>query len=231
MNLSTLLMSRRGIRTASLTGLISYPLGCLAMLLLPSSLEWIGGIFLGLAVLSFAYTLPSYVRRVAFLPHSLRLVDRECALDELELELRRRAQAFSFQVFSILVVAGIMYLTIASDQVNAGTANMWMPQVDDHWLAILFGTLLFVVLLPVTYLAWRMPEPVIDNESRPEDFLCQSETSPSDTVIINGMTIGFLAGLIFDNLLLWAPIGVGAGFLVAFLMKRRSNTGNRGPNS
>jgi hypothetical protein len=149
----TFFTSRLLLRIAVTTALTAYPFGCLALLLLPQSLEPIGGVLIALSIIALIMALPSYHSRIAFVPQVMRFVDESCHLDELEIELRRRSQAFAFQVFSLLSLCGITYLVIAADVVNAGEGNLWMPRVDDHWLAILFGTLLYVLLLPLAYLA------------------------------------------------------------------------------
>lgn len=220
--LAILYTSRSGIRIATTTALIAYPLGCIAFLLLPDRFDFIGGGLLILAFLGFAYTLPSYIQRVALMPQVLRFVDKDCQLDELEIDLRRRAQAFAYQVFSILVLGGIMYLVIASDRANSEASDIWMPAVDDHWLAILFGALFYALLLPLAYLAWRMPKPVVDDENGESvEPVRDPESERREAIVITGMSTGLALGiLLFDNAFLWLAIGTGMGFLVNFLRRR-----------
>jgi len=161
--LRSLYALRAGLRIATTTALLAYPLGCVAFLILPNHLEYVGGILLALACVGFAYTLPSYIHRVGIMPQVLCLIDPTGQLDELESELRRRAQAFSYRVFSAIIVAGVFYMVVSSDMARDNVpGGWWMPTVDDHWLAILFGVVFYVLLLPLLFLAWKLPNPVLE---------------------------------------------------------------------
>lgn len=221
--LTVIYASRTGIRIASTTALLAYPLGCIAMLLLPGRLEWIGGVLLVMAAISFLYTLPSYLKRVALMPHVLRFVDKDCRLDELELELRRRAQAFAYKVLSVLVLIGIMYLVIAADLArDQKPGGIWMPTVDDHWLAVLFGALFYVLLLPLAYLAWNMPKPVLDDE--PGDSLPDPESARTDAIVMTGMTVGLALGIaFFEDAILWMAIGTAVAFIIDRFLRGSRN--------
>ncbi|MEM0897442.1 MAG: hypothetical protein AAGJ79_11215 [Verrucomicrobiota bacterium] len=218
--LKALYANRLGLRIASTAALLAYPVGGVLLIVLPRHLEFVGGIFLAGAALSFFYLLPSYVQRVAFLPHILRFVDKDCRLDELELDLRRRAQSFAYKILSMLVLAGLMYLVLGADMArDADPSSLWMPVVDDHWLAILFGALFFVLMLPIAYLSWMMPEPVLDDE--PGEKVRSQEASRLDTFVMTGMLVGLTMGItVFDDALLWMFVGTALGFLLDFLLKR-----------
>ncbi|MEM9479857.1 MAG: hypothetical protein AAGA58_09420 [Verrucomicrobiota bacterium] len=218
--LKTLYANRMGLRIASTVALLAYPIGGVLLIALPRHLEFVGGIFLAIAAFSFFYLLPSYVQRVAFLPHILRFVDKDCRLDELELDLRRRAQSFAYKVFSMLVLAGLMYLVLGADMArDANPSSFWMPTVDDHWLAILFGALFFVLLLPIAYLSWMMPEPILDDE--PGDKICDQEVSRMDAFVMTGMCVGLAMGMtVFGDALVGMFVGTALGFLLDLFLRR-----------
>lgn len=211
------------IRAAVTTALVAYPLGCLTVLLLPKPMEFAGGILIAISVLALICSLPSYLSRIAFVPKVFHYVDGTQPLDELESELRRRSQAFAYQVFSLLALGGIMYLVVASDKVNAGEGNFWMPRVDDHWLAILFGALIYVLLLPLAYLAWKLPAPVADDDPGPE--AAKGGCEVRDNIVVTWMSLGLAAGVIFfDNAILWMVCGTALGFVLDFAYQKRKKS-------
>lgn len=219
MNMTSFFTNQHFTRAVSTTALIAYPVGGLAFICLPKHLEIIGGVFIVLSIIAFLCALPSYVVRVALQPRTFARMDSEFELDELEIDLRQRAQAFAFQAFSVLIVGSVFYMVIASDLVNAGQASLWMPRVDDHWLAILFGTLLYIVNLPVVYLAWNMPAPVIDAENGDdlETEEASAKYTSADSIIISYMFVGFTVGMLLPGgALMWGSIAVllGSGFVV-----------------
>jgi len=219
--LTSLFTSQTFIRVAVTTALIAYPLACLAMLLLPKDFVVVGGSLFGLSALATICSLPSYLSRIAFVPKVLRFVDDTARLDDMELELRRRSQAFSYQIFTILTLGVIMYFVIASDMTNAGEGNLWLPRVDDHWLAILFGAFLYTILLPLAYLAWKLPKPVADESPAVPD---DSEFHNHFMIIgmLSGMTLGLL---FFDGIGNGMMIGMAAGSvadLISWKLKKKS---------
>lgn len=219
-NLTKFFTSQCAIRTAVTTALVAYPLGCLAMLLLPDKWEIVGGSLIVVSAIAFICALPSSLSRIAFVPQVFRFVDGTNPLDELEAELRRRSQAFAFQVFSVLALGGIMYLVVASDRVNAGEGNLWLPRVDDHWLAILFGALIYVLLLPLAYLAWKLPKPVVDDD--PGEHAEAGEMTFRDNIVVSGMSIGLAIGVIFfNNAALWMLVGTAVGFGLDWVLRKR----------
>lgn len=215
-----LFKSRTLIRAAATTALVAYPIGCFALLLLPDNWEAVGGALFMISVIGLIFALPSYLSRIAFVPQVFRFVDGTASLDELEIDFRRRSQAFAFQVFSLITLGGIMYLVIASDIVNAGEGNLWMPRVDDHWLAILFGALIYILMLPLAYLAWKLPQPVEDDDPQFEGPTSEHEVR--DNIVVSFMTIGLAAGVLFSgDAILWMACGTTLGFVLDFVWRRR----------
>ena len=94
-----------------------------------------------------------------------------------------------------------------------------MPDPFFHWLAILFGVLFYVLLLPLFYLAWNLPTPVIDDESG--EAATKLEIGPRDVMMISGMGIGLTAGMLFfDDAILGMAMGTGAGYVVGLVRER-----------
>lgn len=54
----------------------------------------------------------------------------------------------------------VMSADMAHDNVSGG---WWMPSVNDHWLPILFGVVFYVLLLPLLFLASKLPNPVLED--------------------------------------------------------------------
>lgn len=222
--LRSLYHHRANLRLATTTTLLAYPLGCASLLILPAQAEWVGGALLVVAVLGLIFILPSYIHRVALMPQVLQCPDHDQPLDELEVTLRRQAQAFAYRVFSLLILAGIFYMVIAADMANDDTTgSLWVPTVDDHWLAILFGVALYALMLPLFYLAWKLPQPIINDEPDLQD--CSSTTKHRDILWSIGMTLGMaVGGLLFDQMFLGMFVGSVAGLLLDWILQRRLAT-------
>lgn len=149
------------MRLATGAVLILYPAGCLVRLVWggapPTGASVIADIAgLGLilaALLAFALVAPSSLQRI--------VGEQASALDEFELDLRRRANAFAYQVFAALTLLGLIYMAIASD---AERLTLWTPSNFDHWNALIWGALLLCFVLPTAYLAWTAPAPIADEE-------------------------------------------------------------------
>ncbi|WBQ11921.1 hypothetical protein L2D00_08675 [Hyphomonadaceae bacterium BL14] len=141
--------SRASVRGAVLMVLIAYPLGCLMQL--GDTARAVGLTGLALVVLSaiaFFWLATSYVQRIAG--------EQASELDDLERDLRRRAFAFSYQVFTGLMAAGVFYLAVANDETRL---TLWAPETYAHWNAIFWGVLLYSFTLPSAWLAWTLPAP------------------------------------------------------------------------
>lgn len=141
--------------------LVLYPAGCLVRLVwggAPATEASVIADMVGLglilaALAAFAIVAPSSLQRI--------VGEQAGALDEFELDLRRRANAFAYQVFAALTLLGLIYMAVASD---AGRFALWTPGSSDHWNALIWGALLVCFVLPTAYLAWTAPAPIADEE-------------------------------------------------------------------
>lgn len=138
------------MRLATTAALTLYPAGCLAHLYGASFAGY--GLMFG-ALIAFAVIAPSSMQRI--------VGEETKMLDEMELDLRRRAHAFAYQVFGATILVGILYLGIASD---ADRIGLWAPSSWDHWSALLWGAIIWSVVLPTAYLAWAGPAPVAEED-------------------------------------------------------------------
>lgn len=55
------------------------------------------------------------------------------------------ARAAAYRIFAVLVLAGAMYMAVASDQTHYA---LWHPQTFEHWSIILWGLAIYAVVLP-----------------------------------------------------------------------------------
>lgn len=150
-------LPRSLIRLVTFAALVAYPAGCLTMVLAPDTTpepgltagEIAGFVFFGLALACVAVIAPSSLQRI--------VGEEADRLDEFELDLRRRANAIAYQVFTGLTLAALVYLGIASD---FGIGGLWTPSSFDEWNAVIWGALLYAFVLPTAVLAWIAPAPV-----------------------------------------------------------------------
>jgi len=147
----------------ALTGfvLLAYPAGAVIQLVMPDTtpqpgllaLEIAGFGLILLALLAFVFIAPSSLQRI--------VGEQTRHLDEFEMDLRRRANALAYQIFSALTLVGLLYFGIASDSERL---NLWMPNSFDHWNAIMWAAILYAFVLPTAVLAWIAPTPVHEEE-------------------------------------------------------------------
>ena len=131
----------------ALTGfvLLAYPAGAVVQLVMPDTTpepglvagEIAGFALILLALLAFAFIAPSSLQRI--------VGEQSKHLDEFEMELRRRANALAYQIFSALTLVGLLYFGIASDSERL---PLWMPGSFDHWNAIMWAAILYAFVLP-----------------------------------------------------------------------------------
>lgn len=142
-------------------GLLAYPAGAIIQLVMPDTTPEPGlvmgeiagfGLIL-LALLAFAFIAPSSLQRI--------VGEQAGKLDEFELDMRRRANAMAYQIFTVLTFLGLLYFGIASDSERL---NLWMPSSFDHWNAIIWAAILYAFVLPTAVLAWIAPAPVLEDE-------------------------------------------------------------------
>lgn len=149
--------SRTGMRVATSVALLAYPLGCALQILWPDTTPEPGLTFgeiggLGLVVVAlgaFCFIAPSWFQRI--------VGEQTQHLDEFELELRRRAYAFSYQVFAGLVALFAIYMALAADRDGSGFVTLWTPSTYDHWNALFWGAMLYAFVLPTAWLSWAGP--------------------------------------------------------------------------
>lgn len=55
------------------------------------------------------------------------------------------ARAAAYRIFAVLVLAGAMYMAVASDQTRYA---LWHPQTFEHWSIILWGLAIYAFFLP-----------------------------------------------------------------------------------
>jgi hypothetical protein len=152
------------MRLATSIVLLGYPLGTLMMVLMPDTTpepglvmgEIIGFALMLMSLIAFAVVAPSQFQRITG--------EETNQLDEREIDLRRRAYTFSFQVFTVLVLVAIMYMGLAGDLLASRGMTLWTPTRFDHWNAIFWGAAIYAFVLPTAYLAWTMPPPPADDD-------------------------------------------------------------------
>ena len=146
-----------------LTGfvLLAYPAGAIIQLIMPDTTPEPGltpgeiadyGLIV-LALLAFAFIAPSSLQRI--------VGEQTKNLDEFELDMRRRANALAYQMFTMLTLVGLLYFGIASDSERL---DLWMPSSFDHWNAIIWAAILYAFVLPTAVLAWIAPAPVCEED-------------------------------------------------------------------
>lgn len=149
--------SRSGMRVATTLALAAYPLGCVLRLVLSDTSPEPGltvGEMAGFALIltslaAFCFIAPSWLQRI--------VGEETRRLDEFELDLRRRAYAFSYQAFTGLTVLFAVYMGFAADQDGSGVMTLWTPTTFDHWSAIFWGAMLYAFILPTAWLSWVGP--------------------------------------------------------------------------
>jgi len=154
--------SRSTMRIATLAALIGYPAGCVTQLLFPDTSpepgltagEAAGFALIGVALLAFGFIAPSWLQRI--------VGEESKKLDEFEMDLRRRAYTFSYQLFAGLTVLFAIYMALSVDLAGSGKLQLWTPSTYDHWNAIFWGAMLYAFVLPTAWLAWAGPAPLGD---------------------------------------------------------------------
>lgn len=152
--------SRIAIRLATTLVLAAYPAGCIALLVAPETVSGPGvalreGLWLALLLTAFgafSFIAPSYQQRI--------VGEEASRLDEFELQVRQRAYAFSYKVFSALTLLGLIYLASSLDIASGRGLELWRPSSFDHWNAIIWGAILYAFVLPTAYVAWTMKPPL-----------------------------------------------------------------------
>jgi hypothetical protein len=153
----------RVMRVRALTSLafLAYPAGAILRLLAERGAE---PIWLDMA--GFALILAALASLIFVIGTGVaRIVGEEVAqLDERELLLRQKAFALAFQVMGGIVLLALFYGQIATDLLQAGKAEPWLPENGEHWNALFCGGLVLVFILPTALLSWALPTKEISDE-------------------------------------------------------------------
>ncbi len=140
------------MRLLATAPLALYPLGGVILLLDVdpqylfarfSVLEAVGFGLIIAALISFSLIASSRLTR------STQGAITAAALDERELALRRRAQSIAYQIFVVLSLVTLLYLGLAFD-----SERLWRPAEWSHWSALLWGGIVYGMLLPTAAAAW-----------------------------------------------------------------------------
>lgn len=181
--------SRGSLRGAVILVLAGYPAGCLLQLAGGGQAVDLTGLALVvLSAVAFFWLATSHVQRIAG--------EQASELDDLERDLRRRAFAFSYQVFTALMAAGVFYLAVANDDTRL---TLWAPQTYAHWNAIFWGGLLYSFTLPSAWLAFTLPAP--DDEDQDAGAAAPGRKPRTRWWLWALITAGLLAGFILARVI------------------------------
>ncbi|MCM8557385.1 hypothetical protein [Sphingomicrobium sediminis] len=133
----------RKILALSIYALSAYSVG--ALLRLFSPVDWLA--ILGLLLIASAAfaTVPIWSSRVYKIASNEKI-----KLDEFELQMRLRSITSAYQGVAVVVVLFMGYLMIAND------VGLWLPNVADHLNGFFWGFMLYVLILPVLILSWKL---------------------------------------------------------------------------
>ncbi|MCR9130315.1 MAG: hypothetical protein NXI12_12400 [Alphaproteobacteria bacterium] len=156
--------SRATMRIATLAALTAYPAGCILQIVFPDATpepglaagEIAGFALVAVSLLAFCFIAPSWLQRI--------VGEQADCLDEFEMDLRRRAYTFSYNVFAGMAVLFAIYMALSVDLADSGKLQLWTPATYDHWNAIFWGAMLYAFVLPTTWLAWAGPALLEDLE-------------------------------------------------------------------
>jgi len=84
-----------------------------------------------------------------------RIVGEQTAkLDEFEIAQRLRANDFAYRAVFACVPFLLFYMMAST---GIGRELLWMPQSSNDWYGVFLTAMVFLSILPTTYLAWTMP--------------------------------------------------------------------------
>lgn len=129
------------VRALAALMFVGYPLGCLLRFVDNAAVDAFGLALVGVSALAALRLFMSYPARVANSP-----VD---ALDERERDWQAQCYRSAFTCFAGLAVVAALYLQVAFD------FGLWLPSSEDHFEAIVWGSLLFGLGLPTATVAWQ----------------------------------------------------------------------------
>lgn len=137
-------MTLRTARILSLAALLAYPAGALTV-------NFAGAALPGVA-LGYALVLVSLTSAAALINSPLQRIVGEVPdrLDEYEMQVRSRAMALSYNLFTALVLAAVIFAAIASDH------GGWVPTTYPQFNGLFWGAFLLATVLPVACLSWQL---------------------------------------------------------------------------
>lgn len=148
--------SARTVQRIIMLALACYPAGCIWLLTVSSEgfglAEASGYALIFVSLISCGMLVSSSWQRIAG--------DESKNLDERELNLSHRANAFAFRSLAATVLIAIIYCALAAD------FGGWLPTHYNHFNSIFWGVFMLCTLLPTAYVVWTVgDEPEEDPES------------------------------------------------------------------
>ncbi len=137
------------VRSVSSASLIAYPAGAVTLALGPDILLT--------TIIGYGLVFIALVGAAALAGTSTqRIVAEEVAqLDEDELQLRHRAMATAYSIFTGLMLMVVIYAALAAD------FGGWVPTTYEEYNGLFWGVFIYASMLPTACLAWRL-DPVAD---------------------------------------------------------------------
>lgn len=144
--------SLRRLRAATLAALVLYPTGALLQLLpqtvsLPGIAGLIGVLLCVIAFGGFLMVLFSDFYRITFVGAP--------DLDEREIAQRADAMLGAYICLGLITVLGLFYFMMAGVVTEGWNIALWTPSTGGEWQTILFGAVIYVMILPASFLIWR----------------------------------------------------------------------------
>lgn len=139
---------------------LGYPAGCILRLTggddpTGRTMSLVGTLLILMAAAAFFAIGASSLQRI--------MQDKESALDEREISIRRKAHERAYTTFAALTLLGLMYMEIAGDLAANKNIAIWRPSLGDHWNAVFWAALFLSLTLPAAYEAFTRrdedPEP------------------------------------------------------------------------
>ncbi len=142
----------RRLRFATLAALILYPAGALLQLVpasqgLSAIAALAGTVLCLLAFAGFMLVLFSDFYRITFVGAP--------DLDEREIAQRADAMLGAYVCLGLITVLGLFYFMVARVAAEGWNLALWTPATGGEWRAILFGAVIYVMILPASFLIWR----------------------------------------------------------------------------
>jgi len=130
---------------------LGYPAGCILRLTggddpTGRAMSLVGTLLILIAAAAFFAIGASSLQRI--------MQDRESALDEREISIRRKAHERAYPTFAGLALLGLMYMELGDDLASRKGVAIWRPTEGDHWNALFWAALFLSLTLPAAYEAF-----------------------------------------------------------------------------